>query len=231
MAGLQPHPTGAPCAPIDVAIDLDASEPFLDDHRPGGDPLLGTAMGVELMSRAAHRMATGATDRQRTTEHVGVFEPLILRSKSATVHVRAVRLGDDAHAPIHCVVESRCRGGLPVPHFEASFVHAEPCIADTRLPAGVQLGAQPAVNDADVYSLFFHGPAFRVIHSASSVGDGMLCEWRQDLPAWARGPVDPATADPRWVELCLQTAGLLEIATTQRMLIPHRIGSIEHIAV
>lgn len=35
-----------------VAI-LDPRQPYLDHHRPGGEPLLGTVMGIEAMARAA----------------------------------------------------------------------------------------------------------------------------------------------------------------------------------
>ena len=234
-AGL--HPAGARSRQVglavDLAIDLAANEPFLDDHRPGGQPLLGTAMGIELMSRAVRRMTAGNAAVPHAARHVAVLAPLILRGERATVHVHATRQVGSEGSFFLCVLESRPDGAATIPHFEATFLEAT--FLDTAgrsaaavLPSGVALDAEPSAHSADVYALLFHGPAFRVVRSASLAGGGMLCEWQPDLPAWTHAPPDAAMPDPRWTELCLQAAGLLEIATTQRMLIPHRIASVLH---
>ena len=219
----------------ELAVLLHASEPFLNDHRPGGQPLLGTAMGVELMFRSVRAMALGSPPEQRRFEQVQVFAPLILQHPTATVHVRAERVTNSGRAAIRCVVESRPSAAPPVPHFEALCVEAQPGGAPPYLPACLPLGAPTdrlfTVNSADVYAVFFHGPAFRVVAAATRVGSEMVCEWQPALPAWTRAPTNPAQPDPRWLELCLQTAGLLELATTQRMLIPKCIASVEHGAV
>ena len=213
---------------VDLAIELDANEPFLDDHRPGGQPLLGTAMGIELMSRAVRRVTMGDTAVPCAIRRVAVFTPLILHGEHATVHVRATRHEGDDGSAFHCVVESRPGGAATIPHFEATFFESDLRSAAAVLPSGVALDGEPSARSADVYALLFHGPAMRVVRSASLAGGGMWCEWQPALPAWTRGPLDAVMPDPRWTELCLQAAGLLEIATTQRMQIPHRIASVEH---
>ena len=218
----------------ELAVLLHASEPFLNDHRPGGQPLLGTAMGIELMFRAVRAMASGWAPEPRRFEQVKVFAPLILQHPTATVHVRAECVANSGRAAIRCVVESRNGAEPPVPHFEALCVDAQPGTAEphphphTGMPTHGATNLPFTVNAADVYAVFFHGPAFRVVAAATRVGGEMVCEWQPALPAWTHAPTNAAQPDPRWLELCLQTAGLLELATTQRMLIPKRIASVEH---
>ena len=249
------RPVAQPTEPrspgIDLRLELDASEPFLADHRPGGQPLFGTAMGVDLMHRAARDLLELPPSASVCLEHVHVFGPLVLSGPAGTVDVRAGLAGwpgtgdtgDNSDRRAHCVVESRRWGQPPVPHFDAVVRVGAGSPSLPRLPVGFDLasmrGAAPAVNAEAVYALFFHGPAFRVVRGASSTGDGMLCEWQADLPPLTRAAraapgdshAEAPWPDPRWLELCLQAAGLLEIATTRRMLIPHRIDRIEHLPV
>lgn len=230
MAAAAPRPADLCSHRVDRAFALDATEPFLSDHRPAGKPLFGTAMGIDLIARAARELLALQPAGRVRLEQVHVFEPLILSCDHATADVRARLAGSrgDSGASVHCAVESRPWAKPAVPHFDA-LVHAAAAAAGpARLPVGLELGAPPRVRADHVYALFFHGPAFRVVRGATRVGEGMLCEWQPDLPPLTRVARDDGSPEPRWVELCLQTAGLLEVATTQRMLIPHRIDSIEH---
>ena len=136
---------------------LDAYVPYLDDHRPGNDPLFGTTMGIALMTQAC----------------------------SAS--------------------------------FRASVV------VDTRGHSDYR----PKVASPDVYGLFFHGPAFQVVHSAALNDGEMWCEIAPTVASfWERGARGEPVAAQQ-IELCLLTAGLLEVATTERMMIPKRISCID----
>jgi hypothetical protein len=220
----------APAGHVDVAVVLDAREPFLNDHRPGGQPLLGTAMGVELMFRTARGLTADSPSAARRLERVAVFAPLILQGESATVvHVRAERGLDEPRGAVRCRVESQPAGQPPLLHFEGLCVDAEPAHASPREAVRVARDDRLGVDGAQVYDVFFHGPAFQVVAHASLAGDGMVCEWQRALPPWTHATPEATQPDPRWIELCLQTAGLLELATTQRMLIPQRIDSVEHV--
>jgi hypothetical protein len=87
-------------------------------------------------------------------------------------------------------------------------------------PPGPDLPSIPA---DEIYSLFFHGPAFQVLEqvwldeSNSSVVVGKLA---RPLPA-ATSPVDAANLTAyRLVELCLQTAGVWEMKTKGVLALP-----------
>ncbi len=69
---------------VTFEVRLDAREPYLDDHRPGGGrPLLGTAMSLELMVRALGR--TGALPGGPLRfDDVAVGAPLVIDGPTAT---------------------------------------------------------------------------------------------------------------------------------------------------
>ncbi len=77
-----------------------------------------------------------------------------------------------------------------------------------------------------MYALYFHGPAYQVVGSA----------WRDDSGAVGRMaarlgddhvPADaPTVIGPRLVELCFQTAGLLEAGTQSRLALPRHVDRL-----
>ena len=78
----------------------------------------------------------------------------------------------------------------------------------------------------DVYRVYFHGPAYRVLDRAWHAGDAVVGVMPETLPP-NHTPTDrPLLAAPRLVELCFQTAGLREIGETGRMGLPHRVDRI-----
>jgi hypothetical protein len=218
------------------AVTLNANEPYLNDHRPGGSALLGTVMGIELMVRAAFGLAAIPRRENWTIANLVVGEPLILTDGNANAFVSARREKDHQKSEIHCVVESHSNAGQVVRHFEAevsfatSFPHTTP--PPPPLKALDFAGIEPVLCD-EVYELFFHGPAFRVVSKAWFNGDTMKCELNPHLPPLTGEALgydserDRLQASPQWIELGLQTAGLFEIATNARMMIPKQIGRIE----
>ena len=210
---------------VDLTLQLDARQPFLNDHRPGGLPLLGTAMGIELMARAAQQLDGNGAMSAWSIADVEILDALVLDGPTATVHVRAEQAEAASNGSIRCVVESRRETGAPIRHF-VGFVQrrqGETIAASVRY-AGAR---QPtAVSQDTIYRTFFHGPAFRVIRSAWLLEAAMVCEFAVDLPPLSM-PIDQTRCAPRWIELCMQTAGLLEIAAASRMMIPRRIERID----
>ena len=210
---------------VDLTLQLDARQPFLNDHRPGGLPLLGTAMGIELMARAAQQLDGNGAMSAWSIADVEILDALVLDGPTATVHVRAEQ-AEHSNGSIRCVVESRRVTGAPIRHF-VGFVQRrqrETIVASVHDASA----SQPTdVSQDKIYRTFFHGPAFRVIRSARLLEAAMVCELSADLPPLSLPIDETLCAAPRWIELCMQTAGLLEIAVASRMMIPRRIERVD----
>jgi Polyketide synthase dehydratase len=208
-------------AAIEVTVALDPTEPYLDHHRPGGDPLLGTVMSLDLALRT---VGADLPERWRTggvITNVEALRPVIVTGASATVTVRAGAQADGHR----CAVETH--DGDVVVHLTANIHTDEP--GPALAPRQVELiGPVHAVDASEVYAVFFHGPAFRVIGRAWMADDAVVAELATGLPALRSADSGGPGADalPRLIEAGLQTAGLLDVASLGRMRIPSRIASI-----
>lgn len=205
---------------LHCSAELDARQPYLNDHRPGGRPLFGTAMGIDVMARAARRLMPEASLSCISEVQIGEAcvideEPSPLRQIEIDVRLDQA---DAQHSSSICTVSSAAASGGIVRHFAARvhFSRIRPTSMQGKdAPAKFN---PPWVTESQVYGLFFHGPFFQVIDTA--------CLLKNELVARSRLPT-MNTADPRIVEFCLQSAGLLELADTGRMMIPHAIRYIE----
>lgn len=224
MAGLVLRATSTSRESAEFAVYLDSTEPFLDHHRPGGHPLLGTVMGLELMARAVSQVAGARTSAAYRFSQVAVLVPIVLTGESTTAFVRVTCSVADS---FHCEVETR--GDAVVTHFSTTITGVERKLPTPAAEFGRIAAAWP-VQTADIYGLFFHGPTFRVIERAGLVDNMLVAEIATGLPDLTSDPDDVAAIDPRLIEACLQTAGLLEVATRSRMMIPSRIDSIDFFA-
>ena len=222
---------------------LNARAAYLRDHCPGGLPLFGTVMGIEAMAAAFAMVQPWRGQTRRVASDIRIDAPLILTDDHAhaEIEVRSKRLVLDGTEAVACVLGSRGADKAWQQHFAASFRWESgaadvPLWAEVHSARSAQSAASVPVSAASIYGLFFHGPAFRVINSAVLV-DGMMCsEYQTALPGLFDGQNPetkwqpnngPSCAGPQQLELCLQTAGLLDIATTARMMIPHHIDRID----
>jgi hypothetical protein len=111
----------------------------------------------------------------------------------------------------------------------------------THFSACVRLGAEPwegaqgvahdgppagAVRAADIYRVYFHGPAFQVLEAAWRDGETAIGLLRETLPDCCEPPGAALAAAPRLVELCFQAAGVWEIGTSGRMGLPQHIAKV-----
>jgi hypothetical protein len=209
------------------SIELDAEEPYLDDHRPGGDPLFSTVMAIEAAVTAARHVVSAAT--QASVSRVSVYKPYILTgNRPHIVDLHVVRT-DDVAVALHCALSSK-QAGSSVPHLEATVTFDTPTVsAPMSTPAQIHPPPQGGsmVGGAQIYQLFFHGPSFQVIDAAQYRDGEMLCRLNRELPPGHRTPGNVSQMAPRLIEFALQSAGLLDIATHGHMNIPHAIGSIQ----
>jgi hypothetical protein len=93
-----------------------------------------------------------------------------------------------------------------------------------RSAPGAQTGL--TVEAADIYRLYFHGPAYQVVEKAWWDGNRMIGLLAKDLPSNHYPPNLPTLTAPRLIELCFQTAGLWEIGTHARMGLPQHLDCV-----
>ncbi len=91
-------------------------------------------------------------------------------------------------------------------------------------PTGHRLDA------AQVYSFYFHGPAYQVVTSAWREDDHAVARLTDPLPA-NHDPAELAViVAPRLIELCFQTAGLWQAGREGRLALPMGIGGVHLLA-
>ena|GEM_PF-2806099 len=76
----------------------------------------------------------------------------------------------------------------------------------------------------DIYRVYFHGPAYRVLERAVVDPDGAAGFFAEGLPAEASaGRFD---LWPRLIELCFQTAGVWDLHANGRMALPWQVDRV-----
>ena len=204
---------------------LDPQQSFLDQHRPGGNPLFGTVMGIELMSKAA-LVLSGSTHIVSVNELQNLPSLVFPDSQPRQIHVRAsLHAADPNDTRIDCEVFSLGASG-ELPHFKARF---QPGSAYAAAPiiAIPDLSEAEVVTGADVYQLFFHGPVYRVIERIRWTPLVTVATLNTRLPAAYSPPESATVAAPRIIEFALQTAGLMTIAHLGKNRVPHRTARIQ----
>jgi len=88
------------------------------------------------------------------------------------------------------------------------------------LPSGHILEA------ADIYRLYFHGPAYQVMERAWWDGHRIIGLMAKGLPANHLPSELPTLTAPRLIELCFQTAGLWEMGAQGSMGLPQHIERV-----
>ncbi|HEY5677006.1 MAG TPA: SDR family NAD(P)-dependent oxidoreductase, partial [Myxococcales bacterium] len=217
---------------LTVETTLDpAAQPFLDDHRIEGTPVLPGVMGVEAFAELSTLLAPGF--RVKAVEKVEFLAPFkFYRGEPRTLRLSALLRENGGEILAECALSGeRQLAGQQAPqrttHFTARVRLAkEPAAQVTAKRPEPNGHALPA---SDIYRVYFHGPAYRVLERA----------WNDDgstvglLPAAL--PEDhertrPLTLEPRLLELCFQTAGLREMRAKGQMGLPQHVESVEALA-
>jgi len=82
------------------------------------------------------------------------------------------------------------------------------------------------VEAADIYRLYFHGPAYQVVERAWWDGHRIVGLMAKGLPENHLPSELPTLMAPRLIELCFQTAGVWEMGTQGRMGLPQHIDRV-----
>jgi hypothetical protein len=212
-----------------VTATLDpAAQPFLDDHRIDGTPVLPGVMGMELFAQVA---TLPFVDRHVTAvEEVEFLAPFkFYRDEPRTlrVSVQYTTEGDDIVADCRLVGE-RLLANQDEPQRTVHFVGRvrlgtePPTLDDVAVPDR----ADAVVAPDEIYAIYFHGPAYQVMGGAWSADGEMVGDRADELPP-NQQPTDAVLlTSPRLTEQCFQTAGIWEIGTTGQMALPMRVGRV-----
>jgi hypothetical protein len=212
-----------------VSTTLDPTrQPFLNDHRIDGTPVLPGVMGMEAFAEAAQLLAPD--HHVLAVEDVAFAAPLkFYRDEPRTLTVAAVVRPDGDELVADCELSAeRLLPGSDVPQRTVHFTGR--VRLGTSAPAAEQTdpvpeAAGPTLSADRVYSFYFHGPAYQVVGSSWSGDDVSVAELADDLPVNHEPDDLPLLTAPRLVELCFQTAGLWQAGREDRLALPMQVGS------
>jgi hypothetical protein len=213
---------------IETTLDP-ASQPFLYDHQIDGTPVLPGVMGIEAFAEAALCLLPGW--HSEAIEDVNFLAPFkFYRNEPRTVTVEA------AIHPERDTLLADCRltGQRLLPnqaepqvttHFTARVRLTRETPKEETVPALGNLVGN-IIESADIYRLYFHGPAYQVIERAWWGGQRIIGLMAKGLPANHVPPDLSTLMAPRLIELCFQTAGLWEMGAQGRMGLPLHIDRV-----
>ncbi len=205
------------------------SQPFLNDHRIDGTPVLPGVMGIEAFAEAALCVHPGW--HIEAIEEVNFLAPF----KFYKDEPRIVTIEAEFHPHSdNLIANCRLIGRRTLPgkseqqettHFTARV------LATKRRPEAVmgaapRLSAKSIIEAAQIYRIYFHGPAYQVLDRAWWDGTHVVGEMAAHLPANHQPSDRPTLMAPRLIELCLQTAGVWEIGTTDKLGLPIHIQHV-----
>ncbi len=229
---------------LTIETELDPTvQPFLNDHRIDGTPVLPGVMGVEAFAEVASLGLPG--HRVIAIEDVRFLAPCkFYRDEPRTLTVRTTfaREGDDVLASCS-LLGVRALAGQSELQVTTHFT-GRVRLRDDGMAAGEELGTDEAAAASiaaaletngqgllpdDVYAVYFHGPAYRVVGNAWRVADGLAAAFATALPPATEPAGAALVTSPRLLELCFQAAGLWELGTAERLALPTSIGRVSFV--
>ena len=214
---------------LTVETTLDpALQPFLHDHQIEGTPVLPGVMGVEAFAEAARCTLPGW--HVSAIEDVNFLAPFkFYRSEPRTVTVRAALRAERDGLIADCNLIGRRM--LPnqteaqvTTHFRGRVLLSRQAPDAVVRPRAETNGA--IVEAADIYRIYFHGPAYQVVERAWWDGHRIVGRLAANLPPNHQPAGRPTLMAPRLIELCFQTAGVWELGVQGRMGLPLHIDSV-----
>ncbi len=212
---------------IETTLDPQG-QPFLHDHQIEATPVLPGVMGVEAFAEAAVCMLPGW--HVESIDDISFLAPFKFYRREP----RAVRIETQIHPDgHHMVAECRLIG-------ERSLANQAESQRTTHFTARVRLAKQPqtlparafvppngsSLEAADIYKVYFHGPAYQVLEKAWWVGKQLIGLLAKSLPPNHHPSELPTIIAPRLLELCFQTAGVWELGLQGRMALPQKVRRV-----
>lgn len=218
-----------------LETELDpSSEPFLKDHTMNGVPLLPGVMGIEGFCVAAQHISS-MLGAEQGSFRVSWLENILFQAPFKFYHNQPRRITWKARAvhgknglmvgvTLESTLALKNHSEEKMQHFSGK-VYLQPVDVpvDTPLVQPPHWSGVYTVKAADIYRLYFHGPAFQVLDGVQRSGDHVLGRMRTDLPPFT-SQSDSLLTSPLLVELILQTAGIWEAGSTGVMALPRSIA-------
>jgi len=216
--------------PLTIETTLDPKlQPFLHDHRIDGTPVLPGVMGIEGFAEASLCMLPGW--RIESIEDVSFLAPFkFYRNEPREVRVEAAIHPHNDGVIADCrVLGSRSLPNQTEPQVTTHFtgrVRLTKRAPEGAIKAALGLPTGRAIEAADIYRLYFHGPAYQVLRKAWWDGSRIIGLMSETLPI-NHQPAELSTLiAPRLIELCFQSAGVWEMGIQGRMGLPRRIDRV-----
>jgi hypothetical protein len=213
---------------VETTLDPPA-QPFLHDHQIDGTPVLPGVMGIEAFAEAALCLLPGW--RVEAIEDVSFLAPF----KFYRSEPRVIRIETQIHPRKDgLVADCRLIGYRSLPnskqpqattHFAARVRLAKQAV-ETPAPRAFVAPDGICVEAADIYRLYFHGPAYQVVEKAWWDGKRVVGLLAKGLPPNHHPSELDTVVAPRLIELCFQTAGIWELGIQGRMGLPQRVHHI-----
>jgi hypothetical protein len=203
-------------------------QPFLYDHKIDGTAVLPGAMGIEAFGEAARWALPGwSIDAIEDVNFLAPFK--FYRDEPRVVSIEAVLSPQGEGVVAECrLIGRRTLPGQKEPQVTTHFTAR---VRLTRQAAGaaeapIVSKAEPTIESAEVYRLYFHGPAYRVIDHVWWEGDRVIARMSGSLPDNHHPREQPLAMAPRLIELCFQTAGIWEMGSLGRMGLPMHVDRV-----
>ncbi len=168
-----------PAEKATFSIDLDPGHPLLNDHRIDRAAVLPGVGGIEIMRKALEILDPESS--RLVIQNVRFLKPLkIFRAEKLTAKITVERTSANG-AKFRAQISSKMldKQGQP---FGESRIHHELHLGDAAqldLPrSDLNLNHTIFVPEEEIYSKFFHGPAFRFVDYVSVANDGVGARFR-----------------------------------------------------
>jgi len=213
---------------IETTLDPHA-QPFLHDHQIDGTPVLPGVMGIEAFAEAAVSLLPGW--QVSSIEDVNFLAPF----KFYRSEPRAIRIetqvhphGSDLIAECQLVGERSLASHAEAQrttHFTGRVRLSKKPVETLPRKAFVEPGGS-SLAAADIYQVYFHGPAYQVLEKAWWDGKQIVGLLARGLPANHQPSELPIVIAPRLLESCFQTAGMWELGAQGRLGLPQQVRQI-----
>jgi len=204
-------------------------QPFLHDHQINGTPVLPGVMGIEAFAEAA--LSVLPEWQFEAAEEVSFLAPFkFYRDEPREIRI-ATRIHPQGNKLIADCQLIGCRS-LPNQTEPQSVTHFTGRVRLTNQPPKSQaatvwpLPQGRPIESADIYRLYFHGPAYQVIEKAWWDRDRFVGLLARDMPPNHLPSELRTLTAPRLIELCFQTAGIWELGLQSRMGLPQHVREI-----
>jgi hypothetical protein len=219
---------------VTVETSLDpAVQPFLDDHRIDGTAVLPGVMGVEGFAEAALSVTPGwQVEAVEDVDFLAPFKFYRDEPRTVTIEARFRPEGDGLIADCRLTglrVLAIQPDARPETHFTGRVRLSRELREVEQASACHPVPEEPhesTIDAADIYRVYFHGPAYKVLKRAWWDENGAVGEMAADLPSNHHPSDQPLVIAPRLIELCFQTAGLWEMAVQHRMGLPLHVDRV-----